>query len=178
MIRLQDLVMEYKYFIRPEDREKPADYLAVQYYQNGITVGDVQRYLRGMPLKRGKGAKYMAYIKEQVELIDSVIQSKGKPITTPLYRGVDERGFYKERAVDKGYASTSPELNDAVKSFGYGGIIMKLELEPGIKGLHMDSYLDSKDIDGAAQNEFLLPRGLTFTRTEEGKEYNSYLVSK
>lgn len=177
MIRLQDLI-EYKYFIRPEDKQKPADYLAVQYYQNGITVGDVQRQLRGLPLKRGKGPKYVQYIKDQIQLIDSVIQSKGKPITKPLYRGVDERGFYKERAIDKGYTSTSPELNDAVRSFGYGGLIMKLDVESGIKGLHMDSYLASKDIDGAAQNEFLLPRGLTFIRTEEGKEFNSYRVTR
>ena len=173
MISLHKLILE----IQNDDA-----YESVKQYQNGLTVGDVQRHLRKLSLL-GKAkkpiAKYKQFLQTQVDNLDSAINaSKTYPAGTVFWRGVGSKSFYKDKTRDLGYTSVSINNNDTVQSFGLSGTIMKLIVDTPIKGLNMNKYLKSSDIDGSDQDEVLLERGLTFILEKESPKFNTYKIAK
>ena len=174
MIKLRSLILE---------AQTDEVYDSVKQYQNGLTVGSVQRYLRKQPQtyipKKFTPAKYKQFLQVQVDNLDKVIaSSKTYPAGTIFWRGVDSKLIYKEKVTDLGYTSVALNNNDTVQTFGTGGMIMKLIVEKPIKGLNMNKYLKSSDIDGVDQEEILLERGLTFVLEQEGEEFNTYKIIK
>lgn len=157
------------------ERVSAESYDAIKLYQNGNTVTDVQRYLRGLPmLKIGNYSVTTEYLQQQIEAIDAAM----KPVKpgTVLWRGVDDPKYTKSSFTDLGYVSTAKSLNNTVKVFsGVGGVIMKIIVGKGVKGININAYLSKKDIDGVEQEEFLLQRGLRFTLQEEN-EHKTYIV--
>lgn len=175
MIKLRNLILE----------DKNADvYESVKQYQNGYTVTSVQRYLRkkrqiDIPEKTTL-AEYKQFLQTQVDNIDlAIASSKTYPVGTIFWRGVDSNSFYKDnKTTDLGYTSVAINNNEAVRTFGLGGIIMKLIVGEPIKGLDMNKYLRKSDIDGEYQQEILLERGLSFILEKEDKLFNTYRIIK
>jgi hypothetical protein len=174
MIKLQTLILE---------AQSDNIYDSVKQYQNGFTVGDVQRYLRKRPLsyipKGYTSSEYKQFLQVQVDNLDSAIaSSKTYPVGTIFWRGVDSKSIYTKSTTDLGYTSIALNNNDTVQTFGSGGMIMKLIIEKPVKGLDMNKYLKSSDIDGESQEEILLERGLTFVLEQEGEKFNTYKIIK
>jgi hypothetical protein len=155
---------------------KSDEYLAIQLYQNGYTVTDIQKFLR-----TGKVSKKEAdVIKLSVELIDKAFTKSRKFLKeTILWRGVDGLNFYSSGdGIDKGYTSTAKTLNSTVKDWSIGGKILRIIAPKGMSYIDMNSYLNKSDIDGVDQEEFLLPRGLKFELDEKFTDYETYQVKK
>jgi hypothetical protein len=155
---------------------KSDEYLAIQLYQNGYTVTDIQKFLR-----TGKVPKKEAdVIKSSVELIDKVFTKSPKlSKETILWRGVDGLNFYSSgNGIDKGYTSTAQTLNATVKDWSIGGKILRIIAPKGMSYIDMNSYLKKPDIDGADQEEYLLPRGLKFELDPRFTDYETYQVKK
>lgn len=171
----------YKEFI-VESTGKANDpiYEAVKMYQNGYTVGTVQDWLRkgkaivyGMMPNGYNKANYSKYVKGQVDLLDSAM-AKVIPKGTILWRGVDF--VPTSNFIDEGYTSTSQSLNNTVRIFtGLKGTVMKLIVGNNVKGIDINNYLKSNDIDGIDQEEILLQRGLKYKLLEEG-DYKIYQI--
>jgi hypothetical protein len=172
MISLHKLILE----IQNDDA-----YESVKQYQNGLTVSGVQAYLRkkSVSSKNKTQAEYKQFLQNQVDNLDSAIKAaKTYPVDTVFWRGVGSKSFYKDKTFDLGYTSVSIINNDTVQSFGLGGVIMKLIVATPLKGLDMNKYLKSSDIDGADQEEVLLERGLTFILEKESPKFNTYKITK
>lgn len=156
---------------------KSDEYLAIQLYQNGYTVTDVQKFLRTGKLSNKKEANV---IKSSVELIDKAfLKSPRLSKETELWRGVDGLNFYSSgNGIDKGYTSTAQTLNATVKGWSIGGKILRILAPKGLNYIDMNSYLKKADIDGTDQEEFLLPRGLNFGLDPSFTDYETYKITK
>lgn len=154
---------------------KSDEYLAVQLYQNGYIVTDVQKFLRTGKFPSKKEADV---IKSSIELIDKAFSKSPKlSKETELWRGVDGLHFYSSGdGIDKGYTSTAQTLNTTVKDWSIGGKILRILAPKGMNYIDMNKYLKSSDIDGADQEEYLLPRGLKFELDNSFTDYETYRV--
>lgn len=167
-----------------EDMSKIAskeEYSAVKDYENGFTVGDVQRFLRGQKFLSGKGDAYKKEMEDAAKNISNSIQKYGTSLKkgTTIYRGVDDASIYGKEKVDKGFTSVAKDLNNTVKVFGLGGIIMKIIIDDDdIKGLDMNKFLKKSDTDGEEQDEILLQNDIKYELIDDGDEIKTYRAVK
>lgn len=155
---------------------KSDEYLAVQLYQNGYIVTDVQKFLR---TSKFPSKKETDVIRLSVELIDKAfLKSPKLTKETELWRGVDGLNFYSSSSIDKGYTSTAQTLNATVKDWSINGKILRILAPKGMNYIDMNKYLKKSDIDGSDQEEFLLPRGLKFELDSTYNDYETYRVKK
>jgi hypothetical protein len=155
---------------------KSDEYLAIQLYQNGYTVTDIQKFLRTGKVPK----KEVDVIKSSVELIDKAFMKAPKLLKdSELWRGVDGLNFYSSGdGIDKGYTSTAQTLNSTVKDWSIGGKILRIIAPKGMNYIDMNSYLNRSDIDGVDQEEYLLPRGLKFELDPSFTDYETYRIKR
>jgi hypothetical protein len=145
-----------------EDIETVLDYLRDSSWYNS--------YLRG-------GREGIQIQRDKVMMLDSIIETI-KPITSPmtLYRAVPNHVFEDKKKgdtyIDKGYVSTSSN-KASVNHPGYvhrdDRMVLTIKVPSGIKVVNMSELVqtsihapDKAKQLAAWEDEFLLPRGLTF----------------
>jgi hypothetical protein len=155
-------------------KNKSDEYLAIQFYQNGYSVGQIQTFLR----TGDSDKKEIEFVKKSISLMDSVFRNIKFEKETELFRGVDNKEYYVKSLIDKGYTSTSKNLNSTVREWSLGGKVIRILAPKGLNYIDMNLYLKRSDIDGFQQEEILLPRNLKYVRNENYKDYETYNVKK
>jgi DNA topoisomerase IB len=141
---------------------------ALQHYQ-GPGYQDINSAL----LNTEHGIPISPHINKIIKHMDSAIEeSPGLPKPTTLYRGVNARLVHGAKVGDKissaGYQSTSL---DKRTTENFSAHTLKISAPAGIKG----AYIDHDQFHGKKEEEYILPRGISFriTHIEPKPDYGN-----